>query len=301
MQWTRGYIPHPGRAHLYNQALAVTVAGNLILAVSKGIVAYLSKSVALYADAANSSSDVLYSLLMVLGLWMAQRPPDLSHPQGHSRFEPLIGLAISLSMAFAGFEAARASLIRFQSGGLAVEPGLPSLVLIASAAIKAGMYWFILGIARQVKSPALNVTARDNLSDVLTSMAAFIGAVGSHFIHPLLDPIAGFIVAAWIFRAVYRAGKENLAYLTGAGASPELREQIAEMAAATPGVKQVHHIMTEYAGPTLVVDIHINLDGEITLNEAHAIEDAVASRLEALPEVDRAYVHIEPLGWEGPR
>jgi cation diffusion facilitator family transporter len=204
-------------------------------------------------------------------------------------------------MAFAGFEAARASLIRFQSGGLAVEPGLPSLVLVASAAIKAGMYWFILGIARQVKSPALNVTARDNLSDVLTSMAAFIGAVGSHFIHPLLDPIAGFIVAAWIFRAVYRAGKENLAYLTGAGASPELREQIAEMAATTPGVKQVHHIMTEYAGPTLVVDIHINLDGEITLNEAHAIEDAVASRLEALPEVDRAYVHVEPLGWEGPR
>ena len=66
------------------------------------MVAYISGSVALYADAANSVSDVVYSLFMVVGLWMAQRPPDLSHPQGHSRFEPIIGLLVTASMAFRG-------------------------------------------------------------------------------------------------------------------------------------------------------------------------------------------------------
>jgi cation diffusion facilitator family transporter len=301
MEYTREYTPQPGRSRLYTQAIIVTLAGNILLVVSKGIVAYLSGSVALFADTANSASDVLYSLLMVLGLWMSQRPPDLSHPQGHSRFEPLVGMVVALSMGFAGYEAARASIERAISGGLAVEPGLPTLVLIFSAAIKAAMYWFIRRIAEQVHSPALTVTARDNLSDVLTSTAAFLGVFGSKFIHPLTDPIAGMLVAFWIFRNAFRAIKENLYYLTGGGATPELRDQITKIASDTPGVMGVHHVMTEYAGPTLVVDIHINVDGKISLNEAHAIEDRVAERIETLQEIDRAYVHVEPLGWKGKR
>ncbi len=301
MQWTRAATPQPDRRRQYTIAMAITLSGNLVLAISKGVVAYLSHSVALYADAANSTSDVLYSLLLIAGLIVAQRPPDLSHPQGHNRFEPLIGLAVSLSMAFAGYEAARASLVRFLSGGLAVNPGLPSLVLLASGLIKLGMFWVIRGIALKVNSPALGAAARDNLSDVLTSAAAFVGAFGSDLINPLLDPIAGFAVAAWIFRSAYRAGRENINYLTGAGASPALRDRIAEIAAGTPGVSEVHHIMTEYVGSTLVIDIHINVDGNISLYQAHAIADRVSERLESLPDVDRAYVHIEPIGWEGPR
>jgi divalent metal cation (Fe/Co/Zn/Cd) transporter len=108
------------------------------------------------------------------------------------------------------------------------------------------------------------------------------------------------LVSAWIFRSAFRAGKENLDFLTGAGASADLREEIQQIAADVPGVTMVHHIMTEYVGPKLVVDMHLNVDGEITLNEAHAISDRVISRLEALPQVDRAYVHIEPHGWEDP-
>jgi len=300
MQWIRDYTPQPERSRLFRNALIVTVAGNVLLAVSKAIVAYLSQSVALYADAANSASDVFYSLFMVLGLWMAQRPPDLSHPQGHSRFEPLVGLLVAASMAFAGYEAGRASLARFQSGGFAVDPGLPTLVLLVSASVKAGMFWYIRRISRQVSSPALSATARDNLSDVLTSITAFIGAFGSRLIHPLADPIGGFLVSAWIFRAAFNAGRENLDYLTGAGADRGLRERIVDVASQVPGVTQVHHTMTEYVGPRLVVDMHINVDGEMTLNDAHAIADTVIARIEELPEVDRAYVHIEPHGWEDP-
>src|SRR5512136_831182 len=127
MRWVRDYKPQPAVGKLYSRALWITVGGNVFLAALKAIAAYLSGSIALYADAANSISDVLYSLLMVLGLWMAQRPPDLSHPQGHSRYEPLVGLMVSFSMAFAGYEAGRASLERFLAGGIAIEPGLPTI------------------------------------------------------------------------------------------------------------------------------------------------------------------------------
>ncbi len=297
MRWVRDYQPEPERGRLFRQALIITLGGNILLAVTKGIVAAMSGSAALFADAANSVSDVAYSLMMVLGLWMAQRPPDISHPQGHSRFEPLVGLMVTVSMAYAGYEAARNSIERFIAGGEAIELGLPILVLLLAAVVKAGMFIAIRNIARKVNSPTLSTTAADNLSDVLTSTAAFIGIIGST-LWPLLDPIAGMAVAIWIFRAVFNAGRENLKFLTGAGASPELRDQIVEVAESVPGVSRVHHTMTDYVGPKLMVDLHINVDGAMTLSEAHIISDEVIRRLEELPDVDRAYVHIEPDGWE---
>ena len=298
MRWIRDYIPQPNIERQYRQALIVTVTGNVLLAVSKGIVAYLSGSVALYADAANSVSDVIYSFLMVFGLWMAQRPPDMSHPQGHSRFDPLVGMMVTFSMAFAGYEAARMAIGRFLEGGMAVEPGLPSLVLLASAVVKAGMFLYIRRCAKRLDSPTLATSARDNLSDVLTSIAAFAGALGSSLIHPLTDPLAGGVVALWIFRSAFQAARENLGFLTGAGASEDLRQQLVDTAENVPGVQRVHHTMTEYVGPRLVVDLHINVDGKMTLDQTHKIADMVISRLEDLPAVDRAYVHIEPEGFD---
>lgn len=298
MQWIRGYTPQPEVDKLYRTAMGITIGGNIILAVSKALAAYYSHSIALYADTANSISDVIYSFLMVAGLYMATRPPDLSHPQGHGRFEPLAGLIVAVSMSYAGFEAGRASIMRFLQGGEVVQPGLPTLVLIFSAVVKSGMFMVINRIAVRVGSPALRASSRDNISDVLTSAAAFLGVLGTRFIHPLTDPIAGLLVSAWIFRQAYRAGRENLEFLTGKGAEEITRRQIKQMAEQVPGVLSVHHIMTEYAGPKLVVDMHINVNGATSLNETHAIEDAVIQKIQSLPDVDRAYVHIEPHDWK---
>jgi len=294
MQWIRDYKPDPDAARLFRQALVITLAGNIVLAVGKGVAAYLSGSVALYADAANSASDVFYSLMMVLGLWMALQPPDIGHPQGHGRFEPVVGLMVAAAMTFAGYEAGRAAVERFMIGGLPVELGWPMLALFISAAGKAAMYGAIRYIAVQVASPTLATVAQDNLSDVLTSGAAFVGIFGSRFLHPLADPIAGALVALWILRAALNAWKENLRYLTGAGAAPEVREEIAAVAATIPGVLGVHQVITEYVGPRLVADLHIDVDGDTPLFEVHRISDEVRLHLEALPEVDRVYVHVEP-------
>jgi cation diffusion facilitator family transporter len=109
-----------------------------------------------------------------------------------------------------------------------------------------------------------------------------------------MDPIAGVLVALWIFKSAFEAGKENFAFLTGAGASDELREEIIEVVKNVEGVEAVHHMMSDYVGPKLVVDVHINLPGDKTLDEVHAISDRVIETLEEMPEVDRAYVHVEP-------
>ena len=299
MQWVRNHKPNPEQSHYYRLALVITMAGNLALAVGKGIVAYISGSAAVYADAANSASDVIYSILMVLGLWAAMRPPDLSHPQGHARYEPLVGLVVTASMAFAGFEAARNALERYLGNQLSsIAMDLPSIILLVSALIKVGMYVSISRISKRVLSPTLATTARDNLSDVLTSLAAFLGVLGSNFIHPLADPIAGFLVALWIFRNAFIAGRENLGFLTGRGATREEVDSFIAAAEGVPGVIKVHHIMTDYVGPRLMIDLHINVDGNKTLKESHEISDEVIRRLEADPKVDRAYVHVEPHDWQ---
>jgi cation diffusion facilitator family transporter len=294
MQWIRDQKPDPDRTRVYRIAMIITLSGNILLAVGKGIAAYISGSSALYADAANSVSDVVYSLAMVIGLWLAIQPPDISHPQGHSRFEPVVGLVVAAMMGIAGYEALRTSINRFLAGGAEIELGLPTIILLASAGIKAGMYLFIRNLARRVSSPSLKITARDNLSDVLTSIAAFLGILGSDFIHPLLDPIAGLLVALWIFKAAFEAGRENLSFLTGAGADEELREKILQTARGVDDIVHVHHMMTDYVGPKLIVDMHINLPGDASLEEVHDISDRIIEALESLPEVDRAYVHVEP-------
>ncbi len=298
MRWIRDQKAQQDQNRLYRNAILLTLGGNLLLAAGKAAVAAISGSAAIYADAANSISDVVYSLLMVAGLWMALRPPDLSHPQGHSRFEPLVGLIVTLSMAFAGFEAARNAYLRYASGGESIAMNLPTLILVASALVKAGMFTVIRRIAKKLASPTLNTAAKDNLSDMLTSLAAFLGVLASNWIHPLADPIAGFVVALWIFRQAFLAGRENLGFLTGKSATREELKEFIQAAEEIPGVLRVHHILSDYVGPRLMLDLHINVDGNKTLNEAHRISDEVIRRLEEFPEVDRAYVHMEPDDWE---
>ncbi|MFU8826497.1 MAG: cation diffusion facilitator family transporter, partial [Brevefilum sp.] len=140
MQLTRDHKPNPQRESAFRTALIITLLANLVLVVGKGLATYFTGSIALYADTANSLSDVIYSIALVVALKLVLQPPDLSHPQGHARFEPLVGLLVALMMAIAGYEALRSSIERFIAGGSAIDPGLPTLVLLASAAIKAGMY-----------------------------------------------------------------------------------------------------------------------------------------------------------------
>lgn len=297
MRWVRSDTSFSKPSPAFLRALAVTVAGNVVLSIAKGVAAYLSNSSAIFADMVNSISDVIYSLFLVAGLWLAQRPPDRSHPQGHSRFEPFTALIVTLSMSFAAYEAGRSAIVRFSEGGQSLVIGLPLLILLFAAGVKIVMFIFIHRTAEASHSPGLKAAAKDNLADVITTAAAALGVLGAQFIHPALDPIAGLIVAAWILRSVIGMARENLGYLTGAGAGQDLLDRFVTAVKAIENVDDVHHVITEYAGPKLVVDMHINVDGKLSLNAAHAICDQAVAVLEGFPEVDRAYVHVEPIGY----
>ncbi len=294
LQHVRPESPDHLRRRLYRQAILIALGGNALLAATKGAVAWFSGSSAVLSDAANSLSDTLYSLLMAGGLYLAHQPPDESHPQGHSRFEPLVSLLIVAMMLVAGVSVAREGIQRFFAGAPVIEPGWPLAALLGSAGLKVVMYVLVKRNAEEVHSPAIHASARDNLADVMSSTAALLGVLGARFIHPLLDPAAGVVVALWIFRTTWEILSENLGYLTGRGASSETTERIIEAATSVPEVLGVHQVIADHVGPQLRVDMHIDVDGEMSLQEAHAIADAVQARVEALNRVDLAFVHLEP-------
>jgi cation diffusion facilitator family transporter len=296
LQYVRRESPDPNRRRLYLRAILIAIAGNTLLAAVKGVVAWSSGSSAVLSDAANSLSDTLYSLMMAAGLYLAQRPADHSHPQGHGRFEPLVSLLIVGAMGLAGLAALRESALRFRSGAVVIASGWPTAVLVGSVAVKVVMYVLVGRIGRLAHSPAIGASARDNLADVLTSAAAMVGVWGSRLVHPLFDPVAGVVVSLWIFRTAWDILIENLGYLTGRSAPRALNAQIIAAASAVQGVLDVHQVITDYVGPRIRVDMHIRVDSEMTLRQAHAIADQVQTQVEALPGVDLSFVHVEPAG-----
>lgn len=283
-----------GQNHDLHIALMITLAGNVVLAIIKFLTAKSFPSSALLADAYNSISDVMYSSLLVFGIAMANRPADLSHPQGHRRFEPMVGLIISFAMAWAGYEAVSGAIDKFKNGFDPIPFGIPSIVLLISASIKFFMYLSVNKISKKISSPTLTTAAKDNLLDTITSFAAIIGICGAHFIHPLCDPIAGILVSFWIFKAAYSALAENFGYLTGHGISQERLDSIQKEIMTIDGVLNVHQIFAEYVGTKLLLDVHVNVDGSKTLNEVHGIETQIEHLITASPDIERIYVHAEP-------
>lgn len=296
MKWYEDPIRDEKNIHHMYTALAITFAGNLIMAIGKWAAALHSGSAALHADALNSVSDVLYSITLIIGLLISIKPADLSHPHGHERFEPVVGLVISLSMGWAGIAALRESVAKLTGGPSTIEPGLPVLILLASAVLKFLMFYSIRKIALKISNRALEAAAKDNLMDTMTSAAAALGILLSKFISPLADPIAGIILSAWILRTAVMTFIENFNYLTGHGATQEKLDTLRSEIESVPGVVSVHQLYAEYIGTKLRLDVHIDLDGNMPLNRVHDIETEIENKMARRGDIDHVFIHAEPLG-----
>lgn len=290
---------NPDDNKLIYRALTITVIGNLFLAAMKFGVAQLSASSALYSDALNSISDVIYTVALIVGMLLAIQPPDPDHPQGHQRFEPVLGMIIGFSMAWAGWTALTNAIDKIRFGVPPFELGLPVLTLVVSTVVKALMYYLIKRIADQVSSATLQASAADNLADTATSLTAIAGIFLAKFVHPLADPIAAILVSLWIFKAVISVLNENFGFLTGAGISEEERNQIFTITQSVEGVLAVHQIIGEHIGSLHLIDIHVNAAGDTPLTEVHRIETEIKKRLkDEMDDIDRVYVHVEPPGYQ---
>lgn len=270
---------------------AAGVGVSLVLFGLKAWAAARSASAAVLSDALNAFLDVLTYSVAYVSIRVQDMVPDEDHPFGHRRAEPLAGVLFAVFASALG-----AAVVRDAAGGL-LQPGVVrhdplSVGLVgASIAIKSAMaVWYRRG-AKSTQSPALQASFIDSRNDVLSSTVALVGfRIGGY-----ADAVAALGIGLWIIASGIRVGLENVGYLMGKAPSREVQEAILAAAGAVPGVRGLHDLRAHYVGDRIHVELHVELDRDLTLAEAHEIGEAVRRAVEAMELVQEAFIHIDPV------
>jgi cation diffusion facilitator family transporter len=275
-------------------AIYVGIFGNIALFVLKLAIGIFSGSIALTNDAFHSLSDFLATFIVLLGYKTSLRPADASHPYGHHKADPLVGLGVALSLAGMSVFLAYDAISNVSRG---IEPkGIALFAVLISIIVNEGMAMYCFGVGKELKSPAIEATAYDHRSDALSSVVAFVGITGAKFGFKFLDPIAGLIIAIMICYFGFKVGKKNIDMLMDKVPDERLLKEIRQKAKEVEGVLDVHKIRARQLGKMVALDMHVDVDPEISVIKAHKIAHSVQKRLEELEEVESVLVHVCPSG-----
>ncbi|AFL95183.1 putative cation efflux system protein [Thermococcus cleftensis] len=274
----------------------VSIIGNVLLAVLKLIVGFLYSSIALISDGVHSLSDVVTSLIGYAGIKISSKPPDKSHPFGHSRFEPLVAFLIGEALIVVAYEIGRDSLMRLLHGETIEVNGLMLGVTVVSILAKELMFRYSVHIGRKLNSQILIADAYHHRSDVLSSVAVLIGLGAQKLGFQHGDSLAGLVVSVFLVKVALEIILENVGYLTGKAPSFEVCEEIKRRALSVPNVLGVHDLRAHYVGSKLHVELHVEVPPELSLKEAHDISEEVKRRIEEIPDVEVAFVHVDIKG-----
>ncbi len=289
--------PALNRSSVLRRAGTVVFLVNFALLVAKAAVWWATGSLAVGSEAANSLTDSVYSLVVLAGLYLTTKPPDVEHPHGHERIEPFVSLFVALGVFAAGglvLAGAGRSLLSGAYAEAAVPGVAAPAVLVVGALAKVGLYRYCLAMGKRTGSPALVATALDTRNDVLTALAALVGVLGAVAGVPVADPVAALLVGAVIVYAGASIARDNLNYLLGTAPPESLRTEIRDRALAHDDVRGVHDVVAHYVGPEVDVSLHVEVEGDMTLLDAHDVETQVTESIRALPAVDDVFVHLDP-------
>ena len=285
------------RAHTARRIALISVGVSSALAFSKLLIGWMAGSTAVVADGFESAGDVVGSTIVLLGLIAAARPPDAEHPYGHGRFEMLSGLAVGILLSAAGAGICMHALDHISERH--VPPAFYAIwPLIVSIVLKAGLSTLKFRYGRRTGSGALIADAWNDTVDILSGTAALI-ALGltlldpSRFVHS--DQYGGVAVGLIVVFTGARIVRETSLQLVDTMPDGALMNQIREVALAVPGVEGVEKCYARKTGFEYHVDLHLEVDPEITVLASHDIATAVRIRLkESLDFIADVLVHVEP-------
>jgi cation diffusion facilitator family transporter len=281
------------------QARQITVAGfaiNFLLAGFKFAVGFFGRSQAVMADGVHSLSDMVTDLFILIGIKFWSAPADECHPYGHQRIETITTVGIASLLAFA------AAGLGWRAVHQLADPVCPPLsyVFIApliSIIVKEILFRRTREVGRRIHSPAVMANAWHHRSDVISSIPPLVAVVAAA-INPkwaFLDAVGALVVALLILRVAWKIAAPALAELTERGASPQELQIIEALACAVSGVCSVHKIRTRRLGAGLFIDLHVVVDGDLTVRASHEIASAMQKALiDNGPAVADVTVHVEP-------
>jgi cation diffusion facilitator family transporter len=278
----------------------VGIIGNIVLAIIKAVVGIMANSRALVADAVHSASDVVGSVVVLIGVRAAKLPPDRDHPYGHGKAESVAAIIVAVLLFIVGFEIA---LGAFQSFFEPVEvPGVIAIyAVIFSIVVKELMFRYKYQLGKKYKSEALITDAWHHRSDVFSSFAALIGIgaaiLGGHLNIPWLvygDSIASAFVAILIGKMAWTLGKQSIHNALDHVLHEEDTVEMKKAAASVEGVLNIDEFLAREHGHYVIIDIKVAVNPSISVEEGHTIGKRVKERLLQEKNVHDVLVHINP-------
>jgi cation diffusion facilitator family transporter len=278
-----------------------SIGFNLLLVVVKLLAGILGHSYALIADAIESASDVLGSVVVWIGLNSAARPPDKEHPYGHGKAEPIAAVVVSILLFLAGI------FIAYQAfHNIATPHRLPEVwtlwILAFIIVFKELVFRYVMKTGNAIESQALKGEAQHQRSDALTSLTAFVGIciaiIGGNGYESADDWAALFasLVVGWNAWGVFRPAFSEL---MDEALPTEVVLDIRKIASEVPGVIDVEKCFVRKMGFELFVDIHLVVNGQLTVAEGHHIAHQVKDKIiEQRPQVYDVLTHVEPASLE---
>lgn len=283
----------------------VTLVGgavNVVLLLFKFVAGIVGHSAAMLADAVHSLSDFVTDIIVLVFVHISGKPKDKSHDYGHGKYETLamtiIGmalLAVAVGIVYSGLT----KTIAWVNGEQLEAPGMLALwAALLSILLKEGVYHYSMVKARQLNSQAVEANAWHHRSDALSSIGTAVGIGGAIFLGQrwtVLDPIASIIVGAFIVKVSFDLLRNGIGDLTEQSLPDQVEDEILSLVASLPGVVEPHDLRTRRLGNHYAIELHILMDGNITLSKAHdkasEVEDLLRQRY---GENTHIAVHVEP-------
>lgn len=279
------------------KAAIIAIVTNCILTILNITVGYAGGSYALIAEGLHTFSDVITSIVAYIGFKMGQKPADENHPLGYGRAEPICGLIIVLFLAILGYEIIDTAKDKLLNPNLITTPDVyVAIMAVFGIIFNYAMSSYIIRIGKQINSPAIIADGEHQKTDIFSSIAILIGVVISNCGFPILDPIIGLIIGLLIFKTGFKLGKRNLDAILGKIPDKKIIKKIEEAAKQIPGAYEPHNIKVDNYGPYYIINLHIKVDGNISVKEAHKIVHKVEQNILKIDNIKGVSAHVCPLG-----
>ncbi|MEK9628257.1 MAG: cation diffusion facilitator family transporter [Nitrospinota bacterium] len=276
------------------KAIAIGVAANLLLSLIKFVGGFFGNSMALVADAFHSLSDLITDAVVYFSHGVGRLPPDKNHPYGHGRAETIGTTVVGILIIFTGFGVIYESWETL-SQPLKKFPGaLATSIALASILINEGLYQYTLKIGEKEKSPSLKANAWHHRTDAISSVAALIGIIGAWNGYALMDPLAAGLVGLMVCKVGFDFASQGFRDLMDTALSDEKTEKVLNILNGIPEILHFHDLRSRTIGGEVLIDVHIQVDPELTVTEGHQIaEVARVNIIKAFNNVQDVLVHVD--------
>ncbi|MEO5338900.1 MAG: cation diffusion facilitator family transporter [Magnetococcus sp. MYC-9] len=283
----------------YAEAKRVTqvgTVGDIILTFGKILIGLLTNSAALLAEGLHSGADLLFDVAVLLGMKIAQRKPDESHPYGHGKFEGLITLFLAALLLMVAVGVVVDAVQRMNSGALQAPGGWAFWAALGSILTKEALFHYTVRVGRRLKSNIIMANAWHHRADSISSFAAMLGIGGALLGYPILDPVAAIAVAFFVSKVGFEIGRDAIKELTDASdaVDHEIRQRINQLIHEIPDVLSAHVVTARQLGPDIIVDVHVEVPLCLSVSEGHQVAEQVRrSLLQQVDSITEVVVHVD--------